>query len=236
LATDTPLVPPVRRARLAAGLLVVAVGAGVFAALASQLGADGAVRQADQSVADAMRAGLPQALRQVFAALTHLADPATLTLLGLAVAGMLVARRQWLLATGWAGALVGNGLLNPMLKGLIGRDRPLAPAGEALVAGFSFPSGHSAGAVVAYGMLAYLGWRLLAPRWHLPALAGAGLIAGLVGLSRLVLGVHFASDVVAGFASGAAWLALCVTGVELWRRKSAAGPGPPAQRPGRGLR
>jgi membrane-associated phospholipid phosphatase len=67
-------------------------------------------------------------------------------------------------------------------------------------------------------MLAYLCLRLFAPRWHRPALVAAGVVAGLVGISRLILGVHFASDVIAGFASGAAWLAVCVTGLELMRR------------------
>lgn len=210
-------IPSTLRARLTPGLLVIVAGASIFAALASQLGEGQAMRHADQAIAYALRTGVPQAVRDVFAVLTHLADTATLTALCVAVALVLCARRRFALASGWVFAVAGNGLLNTTLKGLFGRDRPLPADGTTLVAGFSFPSGHSSGAVVACGMLAYLGTRLLAPRWHLPALAAAGVLAGLVGLSRLVLGVHFASDVIAGFASGTAWLALCVMGIELAR-------------------
>jgi undecaprenyl-diphosphatase len=220
-------IPGTRGAGLTTGILVFVAGATVFAALASQLGEGHAMHCADGAIADALRTRVPQAVRDVFAALTHLADTATLTVLCVAVALVLCARRRFALASGWVVALAGNGLLNTTLKALFGRDRPLPADGAALVEGFSFPSGHSSGAVVAYGMLAYLGVRLLAPRWHLPAMAVAWALAALVGLSRLVLGVHYASDVIAGFASGSAWLALCVTGIELARwRGSNNRPGP----------
>lgn len=93
-----------------------------------------------------------------------------------------------------------------------------------LTAGFSFPSGHSSGSVVAYGMLAYLSLRLLPVRWHLPSLLAMVALALTVGASRLFLGVHFASDVMAGFASGIAWLALCITSIEYirWRDRQTA--------------
>jgi undecaprenyl-diphosphatase len=214
-------------ARLTPGLLVIIAGASVFAVLASQLREGQAMRHADQLIADALRTGVPLAVRDVFAALTHLADTVTLTALCVAVALVLCARRRFALASGWVFAVAGNGLLNTALKWVFGRRRPLPTDGAALLAGFSFPSGHSSGTVVAYGMLAYLGVRLLAPRWHLPVLAVAAVFSGLVGLSRLVLGVHFASDVIAGLASGTAWLALCVMGLEivLWRMsRSSLGP------------
>jgi undecaprenyl-diphosphatase len=123
-------------------------------------------------------------------------------------------------------ALAGNGLLNQTLKQIFGRVRPLDPEGSVLAQGFSFPSGHSAGAVVAYGMLAYLALRLLPARWHLSALLTAVALIFTVGASRLFLRVHFASDVIAGFASGTAWLALCITSIELirWRHQRTTAP------------
>ncbi len=209
------------RARLAAGLLVIAAGALIFAALASQLGEGHAMVEGDRAIADALRTGVPQAVHAVFAALTHLADPATLTALGAAMALGLWTQRRFALATVWVFAVAGNGLLNVALKDIFERARPLPADGATLLADFSFPSGHASGAVVAYGMLAYLAMRILAPRWHLPAWATAGTLVGLVGASRVVLGVHFASDVIAGFASGTAWLALCITGAELARWRGA---------------
>jgi len=115
-------------------------------------------------------------------------------------------------------------LLNQTLKQIFGRVRPLQPEGFVLEQGFSFPSGHSSGSVVAYGMLAYVAVRLLPARWHLPVLLAAMALAFTVGASRMFLRVHFASDVIAGFASGAAWLAVCVTGFELarWCRQRSA--------------
>jgi undecaprenyl-diphosphatase len=95
--------------------------------------------------------------------------------------------------------------------------RPLNAVDGVAASGFSFPSGHSSGAVVAFGMLAYLGLRLLPQRWHLPVLLVAALLAFSVGVSRIILRVHYASDVAAGFASGTAWLAVCVTGIEFGR-------------------
>jgi undecaprenyl-diphosphatase len=204
------------------GSTVMLMGVLVFVLLAGTLTPGSALIRFDQAISDAFRANLaPQAL-QVFAALTHLADPATLTVLCVVGTLVLVARRQRGLALAWVLAIAGNAVLNQSLKQLIGRARPLDPEWGLLVQGLSFPSGHSSGAVVAYGMLAYLALHLLPKAWHLPVLAVALALALAltVGISRVVLRVHFASDVAAGFASGSAWLALCITSFELvgwWR-------------------
>jgi len=195
----------------------VLLGAGFFTVLAAELGAGAELHRADQVFADALRAHTPPAALAVFARLTHLADTAVLTGLGVCVAVALMARGHSALAAGWALALGGNSLLNHSLKQVFARTRPLGSDGLALAPGFSFPSGHSSGAVVAYGMLVYLALRLLPAKWHLPALLAAVAIAFAVGTSRLFLRVHFVSDVLAGWMSGAAWLALCILGLELLR-------------------
>lgn len=203
--------------RMAAGAAVILTGIAVFAALAAPLAAGKEPGPADQAFADALRAGLPQAALQFFSALTHLGDKTTLGGLCTAVALALIALRRHWLALGWVLAVVGNSVLNRTLKQIFGRIRPLNQDGLVLEPGFSFPSGHSSGSVVAYGMLAYLALRLLAPRWHLPTLLAMAALAFTVGASRVFLTVHFASDVIAGFASGTAWLAVCVSSIELMR-------------------
>jgi undecaprenyl-diphosphatase len=189
----------------------------VFVLLANALTVGSPLIRFDQVISDALRANLAPWALQVFAALTHLADPATLTVLCVFGTLVLVARHHRSLALAWVLAIAGNGILNQSLKRLIGRSRPLDPDGGLLVQGLSFPSGHSSGAVVAYGMLGYLALRLLPKAWHLPVLVTALVLAFTVGISRVVLRVHFASDVAAGFASGSAWLALCITSAEFVR-------------------
>lgn len=187
------------------------VGVAVFATLATALMTGNSLRLADLAFANAVRASLPAAALPPMAALTHLADTATLTGLSITMALLMAALRQPALALGWALALAGNGLLTRSLKAIFGRARPLDQVAAWAETGFSFPSGHSSGAVVACGMLAYTVLRLLPARWHAAALAAAVALALTIGASRVFLGVHFASDVIAGFASGGLWLLLCVS-------------------------
>ena len=203
--------------RLALGLMVMLFGSFVFAALASELGVAQSLDRADRVFSEALCDSVTTPVLQTFAVLTHFGDTATLTGLSVAVAIVLVVLGRFWLMLGWVAAVAGNGVVNTALKQMFARVRPLGLDGLTLADGFSFPSGHSSGSVVAYGMLAYLALRLLPFRWHLSALLLAMALAFTVGSSRIFLRVHFASDVIAGFASGAAWLALCVTAIELVR-------------------
>ena len=199
------------------GITMAVLCAAVFLALATQLAAGGTLSRVDQALLDALQAHLPPALLPAFAAVTHLADAATRTLLGIGVALLLLVRQQPALAAGWVVALAGNGWLTRGLKHLYGRPRPVFQDGFGIEQGLSFPSGHSAGAVVMFGMLAYLACCLLPLRWQRTVLVMAVALALAVGASRVFLGVHFASDVIAGFLSGGVWLLLCIGGVALWR-------------------
>ncbi len=203
--------------RLAMGCALIALGSAAFAWLAAGLRGGRALSALDVVFTDALARTVPAGVVQAAALLTRLGDPATLAGLGVAVGTALLLGRHVGLMLGWAVALGGNAVLNPALKHFFSRVRPVHAAEGASAMGFSFPSGHSSGTVVALGMLAYLGLRLLPPRWHLPVLLSAVLLAFSVGVSRIILRVHFASDVAAGFASGTTWLAVCVTGIEFGR-------------------
>ena len=215
--------------RVAIGSAVIFAGVWVFVALASALTVGTPMLPLDLVITDAIRTRLTPQTLPLFAALTHLADTRTLTVLCVLGTIVLLARRRPALALTWVLAIAGNGLLNQYLKQCIGRTRPLDPDGVVLAQGLSFPSGHSSGAVVTYGMLAYLAVCLLPRPWQLPALLLALTLMLAVGSSRVILGMHFPSDVLAGFASGSAWLALCVTSVELvswWQaRRTSSGLG-----------
>lgn len=223
---DTSTLPPgaYLLIRLVIGFTVVAGAAAIFAETAEVLGSSADARRAgelDQVFSNAVRRGIGPAAFQFFSAVTRLADTATLTTLAIVGAlALLWLRRRWL-ALAFAGAIGGNALLNVTLKGIFARARPLHDQAEELARGFSFPSGHTSGAVVAYGMLAYVLIRLLSParaaRWGLPLVLAATTLAFTIGCSRVFIQVHFATDVLAGFASGSAWLAVCIGSAE-WLR------------------
>ncbi|MCZ2497124.1 phosphatase PAP2 family protein [Xylophilus sp. Kf1] len=188
----------------------------VFAVLATHLGTGSPLQRWDEWFSQAVGLETPQAVRQALALLTHLGDPPVLWAFGAVVALALLARRHHALAVTWVCALLGNGLLNRALKDFFVRARPLIDGLPGPEHGYSFPSGHSSASLVAYGMLAWLAWHL-APRWRWPLTIVVSMVVLLVASSRVVLQVHFASDVVAGLCSGLTWALLC-TGAAAWHR------------------
>ena len=224
--TDTSTLPPSAYLliRLALGFAVVVGAAAIFAEAAEVLGSSADARRAgelDQVFSNAVRRGISPTAFQFFSTVTRLADTATLTTIAIGGALALVwLHRRWL-ALAFAAAIAGNALLNVTLKGIFERARPLHDPSAELVRGFSFPSGHSSGAVVAYGMLAYVLIRCLSPahaaRFGLPLVLAATALAFTIGCSRVFIQAHFATDVLAGFASGSAWLTVCIGSAE-WLR------------------
>jgi len=205
---------------LALGFALIIGAASLFAEIAENLGDGRKLGQLDLLFSDTIRSTVPLGALRVFALLTHFGDTATLTSLCVVGALVLLRLRQRGLCLGWVLAFVGNAVLNRTLKAIFERTRPLHDNALAFADGWSFPSGHASGSVVAYGMLAYLLVRLLPVRFagaHLPVVALAAALAFTIGSSRVFLQVHFASDVLAGFASGSAWLAVCIGALELRR-------------------
>ena len=196
----------------------------LFAALASAVSGDGRLVQFDHALADAMAAHQPAGTLRVFARLTHFGDTIVLTTLCIVgAAALLLVGGERLLAASWVAAIGGNSLLNHSLKAMFERVRPLHEHGQTWETSWSFPSGHASGTVAAWGIAAYVLLRLLPSRWHVPAVLLTTAFAFSTGWSRVFLQVHWASDVIAGFASGLAWLTVCVVAMELARRHSRAG-------------
>jgi membrane-associated phospholipid phosphatase len=118
--------------------------------------------------------------------------------------------------------VAGSAILNKLLKGLFQRPRPHFAHPLVVETSYSLPSGHAMESFVAYGMLTYLAVLLWLRRWEtrVAAVCGAALLVVLIGFSRMYLGVHYFSDVVAGYAAGGVWLGALITGAETMRRGS----------------
>jgi undecaprenyl-diphosphatase len=141
---------------------------------------------------------------------TALGGTGVLTLIAIAAVGylLLADRGRTALLTVMA---VGGGLLvSTLLKSGFDRPRPDLVPHESMVYTASFPSGHSMMAAVTYLTLAAILTRVLAtPLLKAWALLVAAFVTLLVGVSRVYLGVHWPTDVLGGWAAGAAWAALC---------------------------
>lgn len=120
-------------------------------------------------------------------------------------------RAFWLLSV-----VIGGTLLNLVLKQVFAAPRPDLLPHLDMVHTYSFPSGHASGNMIFFGAVAMLGG------WRAGYLA-AGLMIALIGVSRVWLGVHWPSDVLAGWIEGLGWLALCAVWLPA-RRGQAEGP------------
>lgn len=144
-------------------------------------------------------------LTPIMRTLSDLATPVVLVVMLLMVEEFAPGRRPGLCA---AVNLVLATLLNQLLKHLVQRPRPMGYR-LATVGGYSFPSGHSMVAMAFFGLLIWMVWRYEKDefvRWL--GILGFGAVIVLVGFSRIYLGVHYASDVLAGFCASIAWLAV----------------------------
>ncbi|HEC96826.1 MAG TPA: phosphatase PAP2 family protein [Nitrospirae bacterium] len=117
-------------------------------------------------------------------------------------------------------AIIGGGFLVIVLKKAIHRIRPISETSLISIGGWSFPSGHAMMSVILYGMITYFIVRDMRS-WKLRVflVTAAGFVVFVIGLSRIYLQVHYLSDVLAGYAGGMFWLSICITGLELYRKK-----------------
>jgi membrane-associated phospholipid phosphatase len=184
-----------------------------------------AVLDVDQSVyrwAASMRSDPATSFFLLF---TYVGGPIGLAVLGTGVAALLFVRRHRGLALYVLITAVMGGLMNLVLKGLFERARPDLAEALRQAHGYSFPSGHAMGSMIVLGSLAYVMARSWGP-WRLRSATIALLIASIatVGLSRVYLGVHWISDIGAGFAAGFVWLVVATVAFEaFWRIREIRG-------------
>ena len=206
-------------------ILIVAGGAWSFVSLAEEVG-EGETERFDRSVVLALRnpADLsdpigPLWLESVIRDITALGSNFVLAFITLSVIGFLLLMRQRGAALLVFVSVVGGALLGDLLKLIFERPRPdLVPHGAPVYTA-SFPSGHAMGAAVTYLTLGALLARIQVRR----AVKGyfltiSVMLTLLVGLSRIYLGVHWPTDVLAGWSVGSAW-AMLVWLVALWLQR-----------------
>jgi undecaprenyl-diphosphatase len=190
----------------ACGFIAVAIG--VKAGVTQNI--DETLLRAPRDAGDPARTLGPAWLEEVARDLTAIGGIAALTLVTAAVSGyLLICRKHGALALLLA-ATLGGLLLSTLLKDRFDRPRPTVVPHKSLVMTSSFPSGHSLNSAVVYltlgSLLAGLSREL---RLKLYFFSVALLLTFLVGVSRVYMGVHYPTDVLAGWCAGLAWALLC---------------------------
>lgn len=194
-----------------AGWAAFLVAGLLFIAIAWNVSSRSPMVRLDASLAAWLHAHAAPGLTAFLVAVTHLNSTVAIGAWSAVFTGVLARMRQkyWIL-TLWL-AVGGGLLLNVLLKISYQRARPSFDDPLVTLTTYSFPSGHTAGAVVFYGVLAaFLVSRFHEPWKRLATVAGAIVAVTLVAFSRLYLGAHYLSDVLAAACSSTAWLVLCL--------------------------
>lgn len=198
-------------------LLIGLAAMGLFMLVSKAVISRPAVVEWDQDVAQAFYDARSSLLTDLSKRITWLGG-GLLWYVGLGVGFYFVVRRQWANLVAWALVMVLGKQINTWLKDWFDRPRPDFSGLAVSEDSAGYPSGHVMQSIMAYGMLAFLALDVLRTRWaRLTVVNAAVLLVLLIGLSRLVLVIHFPSDVIGGCIAGGLWLAVCI-GVRQWNR------------------
>src|SRR5947199_6861654 len=202
------------------GALFTAWAGDAFIDLAEKVhGNNAALQKIDMSIHDWAVSERTSGATTFFTMMTIIGGPVGLAVLLTIVAIILAIRRRWRWLIYLAVTAGGGALLNLELKRYFARARPVAAEMLRRANGYSFPSGHAMGSAVAFGALAYLAFRAIRS-WPAKAAVMAFLytLVAAVALSRVYLGVHWISDVLAGVTVGTVWVTTTTVAYETLRR------------------
>jgi len=205
---------------LTIGLFVVLLGGWWFGEIAQNMSHDAATRLLDERALAWFQDRASPALTRVARIVTALGSVAFITS-GTVLTGFALMRRGFIYRFLAVAVTMGGGsLLNILLKHFFHRQRPVLENPLVTLSSFGFPSGHTMGATLFYGLLALL--IAHSTRWgwshRIFSFCAAAVLVALVGASRIYLGAHYLTDVLGAIALGLAWLAFCWTGIETVRR------------------
>jgi undecaprenyl-diphosphatase len=208
---------------LTAGALLMALAVVIFANLASEVMGQEEITVLDLQIANWFNANHFEPMTSIMLAIsiTHMMVGVLLMMAALAYHMWRKQQKYWL----WALLLsVPCGmLLNVFLKYVFQRSRPVFEEPLVTLATYSFPSGHASAATLFYGLLA--SYVIITSRnWsvRLGTAAACTVMVLLVAFSRVYLGAHYLSDVLAGIAGSAAWLTIVITAISTLRRRREA--------------
>jgi undecaprenyl-diphosphatase len=174
----------------------------------------------DTAVRDGIHAWASVPLTSAMRAVTQLGSAPVLVALGILVVWRLAAQRRRRAALIFVAACLGAEALSEILKLAFRRPRPEAFFGYSEPITYSFPSGHSVMSACFYGVVAAILTTRMESRATKTAIwMGAALLAVAIGFSRVYLGVHYPSDVLAGYAATAIWVGAVRAGYEIWLRR-----------------
>jgi undecaprenyl-diphosphatase len=205
---------------LTAGVFLIITATWIFARIASDVVMSAPLTLLDVKVSAWLHARATTPMTDFMFILTRLGSTVWVVLIALLVGLFLWRQKRKYAVMAIALTIPGGLILNDLLKLLFQRARPTFDDPFVHLSTYSFPSGHTMSATILYGLLAVLaissikawGWRLL-----IVGLAVSLIL--MVGFSRIYLGAHYLSDVLAAIAEGLAWLTVCLTALETVRRR-----------------
>jgi membrane-associated phospholipid phosphatase len=180
----------------------------------------------DHEVAGWFHAHLTQTFVSVLRAFTEFGSGEWIGLILFAVVLFFAWKRWWPSLVTLIVAVPGGMLLNEWVKILVHRQRPFLDGPFVDWSGYSFASGHTIGATLLYGqLLLFILPSLKARHWRLLSVFSAVSLIALVGFSRIALGAHFLTDVLAAIFFGIIWLAFCLFATKPMRTRMVLTPG-----------
>lgn len=198
----------------------MAAAAAVFAAIAIDVATGGPLSSLDRQLSDWFRGRAGPVLEGLMRVVSMLHAPRVVLGTSVLAALLLAWRRGRGAAAIFVVAVAGGATLNALLKRAFERPRPDFAEAVLGATNFSFPSGHVANATLLYGAVMLFAMRDRgSAAARVAAFAAAAAMVLLVAASRLALGAHYPTDVIAAMAEAVAWLALCVTAQRAWRRQ-----------------
>lgn len=221
---------------LTAALVVALVALALFLAIASRV-VEGPAHQADTAILEWVHRHSNPLLDRVALHVTAVGNGPVVVMIGLVASALLWVSRRRLAVLLLVAAVGGASLGNTLLKATFDRPRPegfILATPFARPVSASFPSGHAAAAMALFLVLGYLiahlggqgGFRIM-----VHVIAGIAIVA--IGASRIYLGVHYPSDVIAGYLVGLAWVTFCILAFEAAQRaaRRATASAPPKPDP-----